>query len=150
MSFSEKKKKIADFLLVCNKSGENLVIYSRRSYERGSGHSPNPPTQSRPCGYSANGEAEEGEEKQRHEKTRLRHVFTACASDLLFHNPFGCRAIHMLTTESRLTLQLSSVALNYPSKSNVSTHNMWLGVWSICCGRTCASMPGWCKCLTGC
>lgn len=64
MPFAEETKKIADFLLVCNKSGENLLIYSEPSYERGSGHSPKPPTQNRQCGDAANGEAERGEENK--------------------------------------------------------------------------------------
>lgn len=124
---------------MCIKSGENLVIYSRRSYERGSGHSPSPPTQSRQCGNSANGEAEEGEEnKQQCEASRegtSEARLTACAPDLQFHNPFGRSAIHMPTTEGRSTRQLSSAALNPCSKSNVWRSQYVTGcVRSICRG----------------
>lgn len=138
---------------MCNKSGENLLIYSEPSYERGSGHSPKPPTQNRQCGDAANGEAERGEEnKQQWEELRedtLEARLTACASDE-FHNLFSCHEIEMPTTERRLTWQLGSTALNYCSKSNISTHNLWLGAWTIWCKSTCASMSGWCKCRIGC
>lgn len=109
-AFLKKKKNP-----VCDKSGPNLVIYSKPSYDRSSGHSPNRPTQNRQSSNTTNEKAGKGEENKELWEQLWKDTFEArlraCASNE-FHNSWKCRAFERLTTEKRLRRLLHSVALN--------------------------------------